>query len=259
MTSISNSVPVLEARGLTRSFGAVRALDNADFELYPGEVVALIGDNGAGKSTLVKALSGNLALDSGSIRFNGAEVNLNSPSAASELGIETVFQDLALAPHLTPPQNMYLGRELPASGFLGKFGFMDNKTMRAKSKEAFDDLGATVRSYTAPVGTMSGGQRQAIAIARAVAWAKGVVFLDEPTAALGVVQTKAVLETIRRVRNKGVCVVFISHSMPHVMEVSDRVQVLRLGRRVATYQTKDTTVEELVGAMTGALDVGATR
>ena len=259
MTSISNSIPVLEARGLTRSFGAVRALDDADFDLYPGEVVALIGDNGAGKSTLVKALSGNLALDSGSIRFNGAEVNLNTPSAASDLGIETVFQDLALAPHLTPPQNMYLGRELPASGLLGKFGFMDNKTMRTKSKEAFDELGATVRSYSAPVGTMSGGQRQAIAIARAVAWAKGVVFLDEPTAALGVVQTKAVLETIRRVRNKGVGVVFISHSMPHVLEVSDRVQVLRLGHRVATYQTKDTTVEELVGAMTGALDAGANR
>jgi simple sugar transport system ATP-binding protein len=257
MTSISNSVPILEARGLTRSFGAVRALDGADFDLYSGEVVALIGDNGAGKSTLVKALSGNLALDSGSIRFNGAEVSLNSPSAASQLGIETVFQDLALAPHLTPPQNMYLGRELPAKGLLGKFGFMDNKTMRTRSKEAFDELGATVRSYIDPVGTMSGGQRQAIAIARAVAWAKGVVFLDEPTAALGVVQTKAVLETVRRVRNKGVGVVFISHSMPHVLEVADRIQVLRLGRRVANYQAKDTTVEQLVGAMTGALDAGA--
>jgi simple sugar transport system ATP-binding protein len=170
------------------------------------------------------------------------------------MGIETVFQDLALAPHLTPPQNMFLGRELPAQGILGKFGFLDNKTMRTRSKVAFDDLGATVRSYSDPVGSMSGGQRQAIAIARAVAWAKGVVFLDEPTAALGVVQTKAVLETIRRVADKGIGVVFISHSMPHVIEVSDRVQVLRLGHRVATFNAKETTVEQLVGAMTGALD-----
>ena len=258
-TSTSTSTPILEARGLTRSFGAVRALNDANFDVHAGEVVALIGDNGAGKSTMVKALSGNLALDSGSIRFNGAEVDLANPNVASELGIETVFQDLALAPHLTPPQNMFLGRELPAKGVLGKFGFLDNKTMRTRSKAAFDDLGATVRSYTDPVGSMSGGQRQAIAIARAVAWAKGVIFLDEPTAALGVVQTKAVLETIRRVADKGVGVVFISHSMPHVLQVSDRVQVLRLGTRVATYEAKNTTVEELVGAMTGALDAGAKR
>lgn len=252
----STSTPILEARGITRSFGAVRALSGADFDIYPGEVVALIGDNGAGKSTMVKALSGNLALDSGTILFNGREVDLDSPNAASDLGIETVFQDLALAPHLTPPQNMFLGRELPAQGILGKFGFMDTKTMRTRSKEAFDDLGATVRSYTDPVGSMSGGQRQAIAIARAVAWAKGLVFLDEPTAALGVVQTKAVLETIRRVADTGVAIVFISHSMPHVLEVSDRVQVLRLGSRIATFDAKNTTVEELVGAMTGALDAG---
>ncbi|MBO3085748.1 ATP-binding cassette domain-containing protein [Cellulomonas fengjieae] len=254
---MTSTTPILEARGLTRSFGAVRALDGADFDVHAGEVVALIGDNGAGKSTLVKALSGNLALDSGTILFNGQEVDLSSPSVASHMGIETVFQDLALAPHLTPPQNMYLGRELPASGFLGTLGFLDNKTMRARSKVAFDELGATVRSYSSPVGSMSGGQRQAIAIARAVAWAKGVVFLDEPTAALGVVQTKNVLETIRRVRDKGVGVVFISHSMPHVIEVSDRVQVLRLGHRVATFDANDTSVEELVGAMTGALDAGA--
>ena len=254
MTAVHTATPILEARGLTRSFGAVRALDAADFDVHAGEVVALIGDNGAGKSTMVKALSGNLALDSGAILFNGQQVDLGSPSVASDMGIETVFQDLALAPHLTPPQNMFLGRELPAQGFLGKLGFLDNKTMRARSRVAFDDLGATVRSYSDPVGSMSGGQRQAIAIARAVAWAKGVIFLDEPTAALGVVQTKAVLETIRRVADKGIGVVFISHSMPHVIEVSDRVQVLRLGRRVATINAKQTSVEELVGAMTGALD-----
>ena len=255
MTTTS-STPILEARAVSRSFGAVRALDAADFEVYPGEVVALIGDNGAGKSTMVKALSGNLALDSGTILFNGRQVDLSAPSVASDLGIETVFQDLALAPHLSPIQNMYLGREIPAAGLLGKFGFMDTKTMRTRSKRAFDDLGATVRGYGDPVGSMSGGQRQAIAIARAVAWAKGLIFLDEPTAALGVVQTKAVLETVRRVADKGIGVVFISHSMPHVLEVSDRVQVMRLGRRIATFPTKDTSVEELVGAMTGALDAG---
>ena len=249
--------PILEARGLRRSFGAVRALDGADFEVHAGEVVALIGDNGAGKSTMVKALSGNLALDSGTILFDGDEVVLDTPTAASRMGLETVFQDLALAPHLNPTQNMFLGREIAAPGLAGWFGFMDTKAMRTRSKEAFDELGATVRSYTDPVGSMSGGQRQAIAIARAVAWAKGVVLLDEPTAALGVVQTKNVLDTVRRVRDKGVGVVFISHSMPHVIEVSDRVQVLRLGRRVATYDTKDTTVEQLVGAMTGALDGGS--
>lgn len=257
MASANMSIPILEARAISRSFGAVRALDAADFDVYAGEVVALIGDNGAGKSTIVKAMSGNLALDSGAILFNGVEVDLTSPSVANDMGIETVFQDLALAPHLTPPQNMFLGREIPASGILGKFGFLDNKTMRARSKDAFDDLGATIRSYTDPVGSMSGGQRQAIAIARAVAWAKGVVFLDEPTAALGVVQTKAVLETIRRVADKGIGVVFISHSMPHVIEVADRVQVLRLGSRVATYKAKETSVEQLVGAMTGALDKAA--
>ena len=246
-------VPILEARGLRRSFGAVKALDGADFEIYPGEVVGLIGDNGAGKSTMVKALSGNLALDSGEIRYSGRAIDMSSPSVATDLGIETVFQDLALAPQLNPTQNMFLGREVPAAGVLGKFGFMDNKAMRVRAKAAFDNLGGTVRSYTDPVGSMSGGQRQQIAIARAVAWAKGLIFLDEPTAALGVVQTANVLSTIRRVADSGVAVVFISHSMPAVMDVCDRVQVLRLGRRAATYNAKETSMEQLVGAMTGAI------
>lgn len=246
--------PVLEAKGLTRSFGNVRALSDCDFDINPGEVVALIGDNGAGKSTLVKALSGNLALDSGQIFFNGRLVTITSQQHASELGIEVVYQDLALAPHLDPAQNVFLGREIPAKGILGKFGFMDNKAMRRQAKAGFDELGATVRSMVAPVGAMSGGQRQCIAIARAITWADKVVFLDEPTAALGVVQTKNVLETIKKVRDKGIAVVFISHSMPHVLEVADRIQVLRLGRRIATFRADNTHVEELVGAMTGALD-----
>ena len=243
---------VLEARGLTRSFGQVRALDGADFDVRAGEVVALIGDNGAGKSTLVKALSGNLQFDSGEILFEGRRVSIDSPTQASAMGIETVYQDLALAPHLDPVQNMFLGREIMAGGLLGRLGFFDNAAMRAEARQAFDRLGATVRSLTAPVGSMSGGQRQAIAIARAVHWANKVVFLDEPTAALGVRQTANVLDTIRRVRDQGVGVVFISHSMPHVMEVSDRVQVLRMGSRAAVYDTARTSMEELVGAMTGA-------
>jgi simple sugar transport system ATP-binding protein len=179
---------------------------------------------------------------------------IDSPTTASHLGIETVYQDLALAPHLSPVQNMFLGREKMRPGIAGRLGFMDNRAMRAEAKDAFDRLGATVRSLDAPVGSMSGGQRQAVAIARAVHWASKVVFLDEPTAALGVRQTANVLDTIRRVAEQGVAVVLISHSMPHVIEVSDRVQVLRMGRRVATYRTKDTSVQELVGAMTGATE-----
>ena len=251
------SEPVLEARGLTRRFGHVTALDDADFEVCPGEVVALIGDNGAGKSTLVKALSGNLAVDVGEVFFDGRPVHIGTPTDASALGIETVHQDLALAPHLDPVQNMFLGREIMRGGLPGRLGFMDTASMRGEARAAFDALGATVRSLTTPVGAMSGGQRQAIAIARAVHWANRVVFLDEPTAALGVRQTANVLDTIRRVRDHGVAVVFISHSMPHVMEVSDRVQVLRLGRRVATYRTAETNMEQLVAAMTGAMGEAA--
>lgn len=246
---------ILEARGLSRSFGHVRALDGADFDVNAGEVVALIGDNGAGKSTMVKALSGSLAIDEGEIFFEGNPVQLTSPQQVAALGIEVVYQDLALAPHLDPAQNVFLGRELPAPGILGKLGFLDNKEMRKRARASFDELGATVRSLVAPVGAMSGGQRQAIAIARAIAWASKVVFLDEPTAALGVVQTRNVLDTIKRVRDRGIAVVLISHSMPHVLEVADRVQVMRLGRRVATLPAAGTSVEQLVGAMTGALDV----
>ncbi|GFG49713.1 sugar ABC transporter ATP-binding protein [Mycolicibacterium agri] len=246
--------PILQARGLSRSFGHVRALDGADFDVHEGEIVGLIGDNGAGKSTLIKALSGNLDLDDGEIYFRGERVRFAGPRDAEEVGIEVVYQDLALAPHLNPVQNVFLGREIARKGILGHLGFMDEKEMRGRAAQSFAELGATVRSLSAPVGSMSGGQRQGIAIARAMAWAKRVLILDEPTAALGVVQTKNVLESIKRVRDKGIAVVFISHSMPHVLEVCDRIQVLRLGKRVATYPGHQTTVEELVGAMTGALD-----
>lgn len=244
--------PILEAKGLARSFGHVRALDHADFDVNEGEVTALIGDNGAGKSTLVKALSGNLELDSGDIRFEGRPVRLATPADATALGIEVVYQDLALAAHLDPVQNMFLGREISAPPPLGWFGFMNNREMRERARRSFADLGGTVRSLSSPVGQMSGGQRQQIAIARAMAWASKVVFLDEPTAALGVVQTQNVLRAIKRVQETGIAVVLISHSMPEVMEVSDRIQVLRLGRRVATFTSQDATMEKLVAAMTGA-------
>jgi simple sugar transport system ATP-binding protein len=243
----------LEARGITKVYGHVSALAEADFEVNTGEVVALIGDNGAGKSTLVKILSGTETPTSGEILLDGQPVTIDGPLAARRYGIETVYQDLALAPHLNPVQNMYLGREVMRSGIMGRLGFMNNAEMLAGSKKAFQELGATVRNFSGSIGAMSGGQKQAVAVARAAAWAKRIVLLDEPTAALGVVQTKSVLELIRRVRDRGLGVVFISHSMPHVMQVADEVQVMRLGRRVATYKAKETTMEELVGAMTGAV------
>jgi simple sugar transport system ATP-binding protein len=182
---------------------------------------------------------------------------MHSPAQARALGIETVYQDLALCPHLDAVNNLFLGREVKARGLLGVLGFMNRKEMRERSVEAFQDLGAAVRTLSEPVGSMSGGQRQSIAVARAAAWASKIIFLDEPTAALGVVQTENVLDLIKRVRDKGIGVVFISHSMPEVLSVADTVQVMRRGRRVATYRAADSSIEELVGAMTGKLDEGA--
>jgi simple sugar transport system ATP-binding protein len=246
--------PLLEARGIVKSFGRVQALRGADFTVYPGEVVALIGDNGAGKSTLVKTLSGVHLPDSGEIRFEGELVSLSSPTAARALGIETVYQDLALAPDLESSANLFLGREQMRGGLLGKLGFVDNGAMRKRTEEAFQTLGVGVQDVEAPVAYFSGGQRQGVAVARAVTWASKVVFMDEPTAALGVVQTRKVLELIKRVRDTGLSVVLISHNMPDVLAVSDRVEVLRLGERVAQFKTSDTTMETLVGAMTGAVN-----
>jgi simple sugar transport system ATP-binding protein len=245
--------PLLEARGIDKSFGRVRALRGASFTVNPGEVVALIGDNGAGKSTLVKVLSGVLEPDAGEIVFEGRRVVIPNPIAARELGIETVYQDLALAPDLESSANLFLGREDLRPGILGKLGFLDKAAMRRRTSEAFGQLGVGVQDPTAAVATLSGGQRQGVAVARAVTWAGKIVFMDEPTAALGVVQTRAVLRLIRRVRDTGLSVVLISHNMPEVMEVSDRIEVLRLGERVAQFKTAETSMEELVAAMTGAL------
>jgi simple sugar transport system ATP-binding protein len=243
----------LEAKGLVKTYGHVRALRHADFDVDRGEIVALIGDNGAGKSTLVKALSGVIQPDQGQILSDGRPVTLDSPVAARALGMETVYQDLALAPHLDPTQNMFLGREIMRKGLLGRLGFMDEPQMRERTAQAFGDLGAKIQDVRATVGSMSGGQRQSIAVARAAAWADRLIFLDEPTAALGVVQTRNVLDLIKRVRDRGLGVVLISHNMPEVISVADRVHVLRLGARVATYRAADTSMEELVAAMTGAI------
>ena len=247
--------PLLEARGIVKRYGHVTALSGADFVVHPGEVVALIGDNGAGKSTLVKVLSGVYAPDDGELLLKGEPVKLDSPQHARELGIETVFQDLALAPELGPAENAIIGRELLKPGFLGKLGVLDKATMRKQAYESFTSMGTDVKDVDAPVASLSGGQRQSVAICRSIMWANEIVFMDEPTAALGVRQTRKVLELIRRVADRGVAVVLISHNMPEVLEVSDRIEVLRLGKRVAQYKGKETGVDELVGAMTGALEM----
>jgi simple sugar transport system ATP-binding protein len=243
---------VLEARDIVKSFGRVQALRGANFTVYPNEVVALIGDNGAGKSTLVKTLVGVHPPDSGQILFEGEPVTIASPHDARDLGIETVYQDLALAAEIDPAANMFLGREILRPGPLGKLGFLDNAEMRRRSEEAFRSLGVRIQDTGARVANMSGGQRQGIAISRAVTWADKVVFMDEPTAALGVVQTRNVLDLITRVRDQGRAVVLISHNMPEVFEVADRIEVLRLGTRVASLKPGEVSMEDVVAAMTGA-------
>jgi simple sugar transport system ATP-binding protein len=245
--------PVLEARDIVKSFGRVQALRGANFTVYPREIVALVGDNGAGKSTLVKTLVGVHPPDSGEIQFEGRPVEIDSPHDARDLGIETVYQDLALAAEIDPAANMFLGREVLRPGLLGKLGFLDKAAMRRSSDEAFARLGVRIQDTTARVANMSGGQRQGIAICRAVTWAQKVVFMDEPTAALGVVQTRNVLEQIQRARDHGLSVVLISHNLPEVFEVADRIEVLRLGARVARLKPQDVTMEDVVSAMTGAL------
>jgi simple sugar transport system ATP-binding protein len=245
--------PVLEARNIVKSFGRVQALRGANFTVFPAEVVALVGDNGAGKSTLVKSLVGVHPPDSGEIYFNGERVDIHTPQQAREIGIETVYQDLALAAEIDPAANMFLGREIMRPGPLGKLGFIDKAAMRRESEQAFRNLGVRIQDTSAPVANMSGGQRQGIAISRAVTWASKVVFMDEPTAALGVVQTRNVLNQIRRVREQGLSVVLISHNMPEVFEVADRIEVLRLGERVARLRPSEVSMEDVVSAMTGAL------
>ncbi|MEV4112070.1 ATP-binding cassette domain-containing protein [Nonomuraea sp. NPDC049695] len=256
MTTPASQTPVLQARGLVKKYGHVTALDGADFDLMPGEVLAVIGDNGAGKTSLIKALTGALQPDSGEILLDGEPVRLRSPIDARQHGIETVYQDLAVAASLDIATNMFLGRELRKPGVLGSvFRLLDKKRMREESARHMDALKIGLRSLTQPVESLSGGQRQGVAVARAVAWATHVVVMDEPTAALGVKESGQVLDMIRRVRDRGTPVVLISHNMPHVFEIADRIHIQRLGRRVAQIKPGDHSMAEVVAIMTGALQV----
>jgi ABC-type sugar transport system ATPase subunit len=247
---------VLGTRGISKSFGAVQALRGVDFEVMGGEVVALIGDNGAGKSTLINAITGVFPPDSGEITFEGKPVRFESPHDARERGIETVYQDLAVAPQLDAVGNIFLGRERYKPGILGRLGFLDGARMRRETEEQLAELNVRIRDLGKPLSTFSGGQRQGVAVARAVMWASKIVIMDEPTAALGVAQVEMVLDLIRRVRATGIPVVFISHNMPHVFEVADRICVLRLGEMVAEIDPKKNTTDDAVAAMTGAVRTG---
>jgi simple sugar transport system ATP-binding protein len=253
MTENSGSEIALEARNLVKRYGSVEALRGASFTARQGEVVALIGDNGAGKSTMVKCLSGAEIPDSGEILLDGKPIHIDSPTAARELGIETVYQDLAVAPDLDPAANLFLGRELKRKGIFGALGMLDKKAMRKQAINEFATLGVQLQDIDGSIATLSGGQRQSVAVVRSVVWASKVVFMDEPTAALGVVQRERVLDVIKKVRDTGISVVLISHNMPEVLSVADRIEVMRLGRRVARFDAKTATLEDLVGAMTGAL------
>lgn len=248
----SGREPVIEARGINKHFGPVHALRDVDFMVYPSEVVALIGDNGAGKSTLINVLTGVIPFDDGEYRFSGESVRFTSPHQARDHGIETVYQDLAVAPHLDAVANIFLGREkfLPGPGRF--FGFLDNRKMKAETEEQLARLRVRVPELDRRLVTLSGGQRQGVAVARAVMWASKVVIMDEPTAALGAAQTSMVLELVRQVRDTGIPVVFISHNMPNVFQVADRIVVLRLGQVVAELDPKETTIEDAVAAMTGS-------
>lgn len=247
-------VPVFEARHLVKRYGHVTALDGADFDLRPNEILALIGDNGAGKSTLIKILSGAVVPDEGEIFLNGLPMHFRAPLDARRQGIETVYQDLALAPALDIAENLFLGRELRRRGILGLVLRMaDRQRMIKESRKYIADLKIRIGSITQAVETLSGGQRQGVAVARAAAFASRVVIMDEPTAALGVKESSQVLELIKEVRAHGVPVVLISHNMPQVFEIADRVHVMRLGRRVGTITPQTHTMAEAVALMTGAV------
>jgi fructose transport system ATP-binding protein len=245
---------VMQAKGLVKRYGQVTAIDGADFELRAGEILAVIGDNGAGKSSLIKCLSGATIPDEGEIWLDGQPIHFKSPIDARRVGIETVYQDLAVAPAMTIAENLFLGREILRPGFAGSvLRMIDKKKMLEQSIARMNDLKVGIRSMTQAVETLSGGQRQCVAVARAAAFAEHVVILDEPTAALGVKEGNMVLELIRRVRDKGLPVILISHNMPHVFEIADRIHVARLGKRAAVLNPKKISMSDTVAVMTGAM------
>jgi fructose transport system ATP-binding protein len=252
----ASPTPVIEAHGLIKTFGSVVGLDGADFDLYPGEVLAVIGDNGAGKSTLIKCLSGAMIPDAGEILVEGTEIHFRRPQDAREAGIETVYQSLAVAPALDIASNLFLGREIRRRGPLGRvLRMLDHGAMQRQAREQLQRLGiGTIQSITQAVETLSGGQRQAVAVARAAAFGSKVIILDEPTASLGVKESGQVLKLIRDLRERGLPVILISHNMPHVFEVADRIHIQRLGRRIAVVTPSSHTPSDAVAIMTGALD-----
>lgn len=243
----------LQARGLVKRYGSVTAVNGADFDLRPGEVLAVIGDNGAGKSSLIKALAGAVIPDEGEIRMNGEVMQFRSTGDARAHGIETVYQDLAVIPALDIASNLYLGREIRRKGIMGSvFRRLDMPAMREEAAKHLADLKIGIKSVTQTVETLSGGQRQGVAVSRAAAFGKGVIIMDEPTAALGVRESGQVIELIRSIRERGIPVVLISHDMPHVFEVADRIHVHRLGSRAAVVDPKERSMSEVVSLMTGA-------
>jgi fructose transport system ATP-binding protein len=253
---VSAPTPILQARALVKRFGHVVALNGVDFELYPGEITAIIGDNGAGKSTLIKTLSGAFQPDEGEILLDGEHVRFRSPLDARRAGIETVYQDLAVAPSLDIAANIFLGRELRRSGPVGYLlRALDKRTMRREAARHFSELKIGIPSIGQAVENLSGGQRQGVAVARAAAWGRRLVIMDEPTAALGVKETRQVLDLILRVRERGLPVILISHDMPHVFELADRIQIMRLGKRVAVVTPQTHSMPEAVAIMTGATRV----
>jgi fructose transport system ATP-binding protein len=254
----TGATPILEARGLVKRYGHVTALAGSDFDLMPGEILAVIGDNGAGKSSLIKCLSGAVIPDEGEIRLEGRPIQMRTPIDARAHGIETVYQTLAVSPSLDIADNLFLGREPRAPGILGKvFRKLDRGKMRAEAKQQMTELGImTIQDISQQVESLSGGQRQGVAVARAAAFGSKVIILDEPTAALGVKESAHVLELILKVRDSGIPVILISHNMPHVFEVADRIHIHRLGKRIAVVTPKTHTMNEVVAIMTGAAEPG---
>ncbi|WP_299831182.1 ATP-binding cassette domain-containing protein [uncultured Roseobacter sp.] len=251
--------PILKGRGLVKRYGKVTALDHCDFDLMPGEILAVIGDNGAGKSSLIKAVSGAVIPDEGQVFLEGQQISFRSPIQAREAGIETVYQTLAMSPALSIADNMFMGREIRRPGIMGKwFRKLDRPKMERLAREKLSELGLmTIQNINQAVETLSGGQRQGVAVARAAAFGSKVIILDEPTAALGVKESRKVLELIQDVKSRGIPIILISHNMPHVFEVADRIHVHRLGKRLCVINPKDYTMSDAVAFMTGAKDAPA--
>lgn len=251
---MDTKTPILNATNLIKRFGRVTALDDCDFELYPGEILAVIGDNGAGKSTLIKAISGALVPDAGEIFLEGKKVHFSSPLDARQNGIETVYQQLAMSPALSIADNIFMGRELRKPGLMGQLlRQLDRPAMEKFARQKLSELGLmTIQNIRQPVETLSGGQRQGVAVARAAAFGSRVIILDEPTAALGVKESRRVLELILEVRSRGIPIVLISHNMPHVFEVADRIHIHRLGKRLCVVKPDQCTMNDAVALMTGA-------